>query len=225
MGSPLLLCSRQPQILSIKHAFVPLTPASSLVPPEMQRDVCYRHRGTDSIHTTTQQKSLYLNYGLSKSLSMFIFLLLALGSVHGKLISESHPFIKRCFVQASLSSSLMVSFPLGSVCLRLYFSAWWEGYLLNGGGLSSGHGSYSISDDLLHHVNFLREKTRYACIKWDYMKVCFFSYTFGTFTFHVWAGVWLSTEKLCVFLVTCAFCAALNPISHSFPAFDLGQGD
>lgn len=60
-------------------------------------------------------RKLYLNYGLSNSLNMFIFLFLALGLVHRKLIfTDSHSFLKRCFLQTSLS---------------FFFFCWWSYFL------------------------------------------------------------------------------------------------
>lgn len=72
---PDLLCSRQPKIFSINHALVPLTLLPLLCLLKCSVTFVTAIPGTDSIHTTTHQKTLHLNYGLSNSLNMLIFLL------------------------------------------------------------------------------------------------------------------------------------------------------
>lgn len=117
-------------------------------------------------------RKLYLNYGLSNSLNMFIFLFLALGLVHRKLIfTDSHSFLKRCFLQTSLSFFFffddgLIFFVLCLSVLTFFcmIRSLSNGSLSNGSKLSSSYGNYPISD-FLHHVNFPKEKTQQMYIK------------------------------------------------------------
>lgn len=74
---------------------------------------------TDSVLTTAQQENLYLNYGPANSLNMFIFLWLALGLVHGKLILNRQPSISK----KVLFTNLFILFADGLRPFVLHFSA------------------------------------------------------------------------------------------------------
>lgn len=123
-----------PSVGGTHRAFVPLTPASSLVPPETQHDVCYRHSWNRfNTGSPLAEDSAFKSWPLRwfKPVPLPLCLLL-LWSTGNWFLPDSHPFLRRCSVQTSSSSLLMLLFSLCSICLPRYFSAWWEGYLPRG---------------------------------------------------------------------------------------------
>ena len=140
---PDLLRPRQLQIFRISRESVPLMPSSSLRPPKRQPDIRYRQPWDwFSAHQHSARESVFklwtLQYFKHVYFPRALLLILSTGNWFSP---DSHPYIyiyiyiythihththtyTQCFVQTSLSSSLMALFSWCSVCLPWYFSVW-----------------------------------------------------------------------------------------------------